>query len=312
MYSKNDATLSNKDKFDIIKNWFIQEEDGTPSKTPTVPAIAEQLINNVGKDVLSYTQLGDKRVRNIDQAFDNYDRGSYVYKLAIAINRIHPSSREFSTVGPNGERIYPISQNSFISDRIRQLSQHAKDYAKLAMQYSPYAAGSEILQISSQLPEDNVEAQFRLKAFVGIKDRNRNRGADYFGITPMEDYLAKLMMTEGLEEDSSDNMLVLPTMADKKTWYAIYSKRLRLCHGLVHSVVDSKYIDQAVYDEYEKSEQVKIDDTDKEKYKASWEFNAKKWFKQQQQLADSGDANALSVVTRIEDAQNALMKKDNV
>lgn len=307
MYSKDTANLSNKSKFDIIKSWFIQEEDGKASKTATIPAIAEQLINHAGKDSLSYTQLGDKRIRAIDQAFDNYDKGSYVYKLAIAINRIHPSSREFSTIGPNGERIYPISQNSFISDRLRQLSQHGKDYSKIAIQNSPYAAGSEILQISSQLPEDSIEAQFRLKAFVGIKDRSRNHGADYFGITPMEDYLAKLMMTEGLEKDSSDNMLVLPTMADKKTWYAIYSKKLRLCHGLVHSIMDSKYIDQAIYDEYEK-----IDATDKEKYRASWEYDAKQWFKQQQELADSGNADAISIVNRIEDAQNELMKKDNV
>jgi hypothetical protein len=120
-----------------------------------------------------------------------------MYKLAQAINTVHPSSREFSIKGPNGERIYPVSQNSFVSDRVRKMSTSGKEFSKSMTEISPYCANSLLLDIAGSYTKPlDQETHFKLNAFVGIKDVNRKKGADYFGITPMEDYIAKMIMTE--------------------------------------------------------------------------------------------------------------------
>lgn len=41
------------------------------------------------------------------------------------------------------------------------------------------------------------------------KDTRENTGDDYFGITPLADYISKMVMKH-------NNMLVFPTMADKR------------------------------------------------------------------------------------------------
>ena len=80
---------------------------------------------NSGANSLKYG--GDNRER---QLFSNFKEGTHIYKLAKAINLVHPSSKEFSIKSPNGDRIYPISQNSFVSDRIRLLSTSEGEFAK--------------------------------------------------------------------------------------------------------------------------------------------------------------------------------------
>jgi len=67
---------------------------------------------------------------------------------------------------------------------------------------------------------------FKLCVFVGLRDERTRNGNDYFGINPMEDYIAKMQMT-------FSDLMVLPTMADKKTWYAIKSKNLHLIHDIM-------------------------------------------------------------------------------
>jgi hypothetical protein len=50
--------------------------------------------------------------------------------------------------------------------------------------------------------------------------------ADYFGISTVEDYISKLILTR-------NDQMVLPTMADKKTWYSISG--LKLVHDVLTS-----------------------------------------------------------------------------
>jgi len=118
------------------------------------------------------------------------------------------------------------------------------------MMLSPYAKHSSILNIArnDQLgdrPGDNTN-KFKLNAFVGIKDTRENTGDDYFGITPLADYISKMVMKH-------NNMLVFPTMADKKTWYSISYDPLTkdaegkiLSDGLcVHDLITYNHTDEA-------------------------------------------------------------------
>ena len=59
-----------------------------------------------------------------------------------------------------------------------------------------------------------------------MKDEIENKDEDYFGITPMEDTISKMLMINGrYDADSKEfkdgGMFVLPTMADKKTFYGL-------------------------------------------------------------------------------------------
>jgi hypothetical protein len=60
----------------------------------------------------------------------------------------------------------------------------------------------------------------------------------------MEDYLMKMFITE------HDGM-TLPTMADKKTWYALFSKNIKLFHDIMLCAPLDEDIDKYIYLEYE-------------------------------------------------------------
>ena len=162
-----------------------------------------------------FLSLNKKIKRPVDQLFTGYDDNSEIVRMANAYNAMNPSTSDFSVVGPDGNMIYPISQNNFMSDAIRWLNNSSGEKA-MQLTQDPYARHSIILDIAKNMEYESlaVDDMFKLDTFVGIKDTRAKRGNDYFGITPMEDYIAKMFM---LFQDR----LVLPTMADKKTWYAI-------------------------------------------------------------------------------------------
>lgn len=170
------------------------------------------LKNSGGKDVI---KTGKTKRVPIDQLFTGYRLDTEITKMAIAYNDIYPNSSEFSVTGPGGKQIYPIGQNNQITDKIRQLNQGVGDMAA-KMRKAPYTRASIILEIAEQMRKNDnpVDDKFVIDAFVGMKDTRNNDGSDYFEITPMEDYIAKMNMT-------FNYMMTLPTMADKKTWYAI-------------------------------------------------------------------------------------------
>ena len=110
-----------------------------------------------------------------------------------------------------------------ITDRMRAINQNDNEIVEKLRSY-PYAKNSIILDIATNMhampDEVRFGGGFQIDSFVGIDDRNKQKGGDYFEITPLEDYIAKLVMT-------NEGMIILPTMADKKTWYAIKHDRLK-------------------------------------------------------------------------------------
>jgi hypothetical protein len=71
--------------------------------------------------------------------------------------------------------------------------------------------------------------KFKLHTFLALNIDESSR--DYFGITPVEDYIAKLTLT-------FNDRMILPTMSDKKTWYSISGIKM------VKDVLTSKYFDE--------------------------------------------------------------------
>lgn len=222
----------------------------TNKQTGSLSYFIDLLYKYKGKPYLETKQSKrNKDVVTVDQLFVGYSLKSPISKMAEVYAQTNPSSTDVSIKGPDGATLYPISENNEASDKLRHINDN-KDGIVEQMMLSPYAKHSSILNIArnDQLgdrPGDNTN-KFKLNAFVGIKDTRENTGDDYFGITPLADYISKMVMKH-------NNMLVFPTMADKKTWYSISYDPLTkdaegkiLSDGLcVHDLITYNHTDEA-------------------------------------------------------------------
>lgn len=257
-----DMLLANDDAVSPIQQINRLKGLLTENSTGGLGSIIGQLIKSSNKDVL--ITYGRSKERQIDEIFNNYPETSDVAKLAIAWNSVHPASAEFSVRGANGETLYPVGQNNFLTDRIVEMQQDKKFLRE--MQKSPYCRHSLLAGAASKADIKNHNTWIKINAFVGIEDANNQVGADYFGITPMEDYIAKMTMTE------LDN-IILPTMADKKTWYSFKSPNIQLSHDTILCGPVRSIINKYIYDEFGKEHPIEEGEN-----KYQWRKKARNWF----------------------------------
>lgn len=205
----------------------LKEVIADPGSSKNKSANISFFINTVFQsDKTSQVKVGKRKVaglnipgystaKNLDELYSSFSSGSEIEKMAIAYNNIHPSSRELSITGPGGKLIYPIGENNFISDTIRWINKNYDGIIK-KMQATPYAQHSKILETANTaLLEGSLgNFEFKLNVFSGMEDEKSKKGVDYFGVNSLEDVISKMFFTD-------NNMLILPTMADKKTYYAI-------------------------------------------------------------------------------------------
>jgi hypothetical protein len=142
------------------------------------------------------------------------------------------------------------------------------DYIK-NMQKSQYCKHSVIADASKQVDASNPKSKIKLNTFVGIRDANNAVGADYFGITAAEDYIAKLCMTE-------DDQIIFPTMADKKMWNSLSSENIKLTHDAMLVAPLNRDLKKHIYEAYKE-----IVPYDKTKYTSiyAWQSEANKWYR---------------------------------
>ena len=205
-------------------------------KIGSIGKIIQNIITSTGK-----SKIKSGRIEiDLDRVFSGYKNDSQIAQLARAYNECYPSPQQFSITAPDGTQRYPISENNTMSDIIRILN-HDTDQTIESLQRSEYCKHSLLLDIASQSDHETSSraGQFKLNYFVGLRDIDNSVGRDYHGITQLEDYIAKMLMT-------SKDMLVLPTMADKKTWYAISQQGLKMPHNLVS--YDNFQLDQYTMD----------------------------------------------------------------
>ena len=198
-------------KLDAFKLMFDEDEAGS----------IQYLVNYIQrfKGAQELPIEGTNETKPLHEIYNRFSLDSQISNMALAYHVVHPLSSEFSIQGPDGQMIYPISQNNTITDITRWINDNKNGIVKSLMK-SPYASNSLLLKYMQKMhklyKESEVPADQKIKvtAMVGLKDREKKDGKDYFGITPLEDYIIKLNMT-------FKNILVLPTMADKKTYYGL-------------------------------------------------------------------------------------------
>ena len=135
-----------------------------------------------------------------------YATDTFIGLAAVSYGNVHPSPEEFSVTGADGSLRYPISENNYMSDQIRWLNKNMYDKASNILN-SKYGA-------SSILARNAGKIKFKLHTLIAVEEKESQTSRDYFGISPIEDYITKLCLTNA-------DQMTLPTMSDKKTWYSI-------------------------------------------------------------------------------------------
>ena len=183
---------------------------------------------NKSIDTLYTGQTGKKGGKNV------------ISRLAQAYSVTHPAASEFSVTGPNGSMLYPFNQNNTMSDVTRRL-EYNTDGILDEMSSASQTRHSLLVQTAIENLQFNAqeEDKFHLQTFIGIKDNTVTAGNDYFQITPLEDYISKLVLT-------LDKQLIEPTMADKKTYYSLKSAALarRIPTEILYRVQDVEGTDE--------------------------------------------------------------------
>lgn len=144
-----------------------------------------------------------------DRIFNYRDPNSVINLMAIAYAETHPTSEELSVSGADGSLVFPITQNNYMSDQLRWLNTNS--YGKLQnLSNTPYCKNSLI--VKALLGKN--KPKLKLHTLIAVNDAVTDTSRDYFGISPLEDYITKMVLAE-------NDRLILPTMSDKKTWYSI-------------------------------------------------------------------------------------------
>ena len=237
------------------------------SKVGSIQYVIEGIVENEGQQTVTHS--GSKYERALDEAFSEYAADSHIGILALAWSAVHPSSQEFSVKDANNNRLYPINLNSYISDRVRSMNNRRSGYIQ-RMQKSSYCRHSIIAEAAEKVNAKDPKSKIKLNTFVGIRDVNNAVGADYFGITAAEDYIAKLCMTE-------NDQIIFPTMADKKTWNSLSSDNITLTHDVMVVRPLEKDLRKHIFEEYRL---IKPYDPEQYTSESVWNYEARKWYRE--------------------------------
>ena len=199
---------------------IMQDPKATKEKSANIAFFVNTVFKatNVPQIKLRKKALTDLVIKNFQpKALDElyYGFSGEMEKMAIAYNNVHPSARELSITGPGGKLVYPIGENNFMSDITRWINKNYGDFVN-KLSETTYAKNSKILDVARIILRTGKQGdlEFKLNVYVGMEDEKLKKGVDYFGINAMEDVISKMLL-------SDNNMIVLPTMADKKTYYVL-------------------------------------------------------------------------------------------
>lgn len=175
-------------------------------------SLTKSILNNINiaaiRGTSSIKSRSGETARTFDRIFTSRKPDAQINLMAIAWGRTHPSPEEFSVTGADGNLVYPITENNYMSDQIRWLKYNLNGKREL-LGKNPYSANSLLLQSINS----NADL-IKLNTYLNLEENLQSTNRDYFGISPIEDYLSK--MTFGF-----NNHLFCPTMSDKKTWHTI-------------------------------------------------------------------------------------------
>jgi hypothetical protein len=224
-------------------------------------------------ETLTQIRKGKVEIKPFHEAFNN----EYIIgKFAEAQATVHSSSNESSVLSADNNKAYKYSQNNMISDTIRALNSEVDGF-----KYNEYVdklLGTTYNKSSLILNAIKNGRKLTLHTFsTMIEEGTSDTGREYTGLTVIEDFLAKMTYLR-------NDFLILPTLADKATYYTI--RGAKLFHKPISISPDGKSVqlDTSIlfhFDEYLKSEWEAIkdfylDSTVDNAGKVTWAFDHKR------------------------------------
>ena len=190
------------DSFDGIKRW-LQARD-----TSSIYPFLSQLEQFISKSGVVNKKLISK----------GYTNTGFVKELGNALGSYNRLQVQQMSLGLNGKKLYPVSQNSSISHIVSQLNtlNPENDLIHILMNYNyvyddsdGFPKGSILLK---QILDKNNKPHFNLYTYIGFKTDNRgDSGVEYSDQSTIDDYVAKMAMLQ-------NGYWVSSTLADKGTW----------------------------------------------------------------------------------------------
>lgn len=193
-----------------------------------------QFLNNiVVNNQLNVTDDNKFYVGSLPVALDLiYTKFAFTSNLANWQYRYKQATTQLSVKGSSDNLKYLISQNNFLTDSTRDFNKRGPQFQLISSGTDPYIystrvdpnTGQSIWAGSFVLNGllNNDQAQVELQLFDGFRTDNKgDYGADYFQITNDEDMLCKMRFL-------MDNTLTGPTMSDKKSYYGVHLKGIRI------------------------------------------------------------------------------------
>lgn len=174
----------------------------------------------IGDDAESFTQLlTNKGIDNVQSFIDKlnnivsdsgvlyednikkaYCECGFVSNLAANTSRYRRNHLESMTLGLNGKKLYPVSQNNTVSFIVNQLNTRDSEnptirtlmkYGYNLMEDGPFSQGSIILEHIL----NNKQFDIHMATYIGSRTDNRNDvGSEYKEEPIVDDYMAKLSM----------------------------------------------------------------------------------------------------------------------
>lgn len=193
-----------------------------------------QFLNNiVVNNQLNVTDDNKFYVGSLPVALDLiYTKFAFTSNLANWQYRYKQATTQLSVKGSGDNLKYLISQNNFLTDSTRDFNKRGPQFQLISSGTDPYVYSTRIDPNTGQSIWagsfvlngllNNVQAQVELQLFDGFRTDNKgDYGADYFQITNDEDILCKIRFL-------MDNTLTGPTMSDKKSYYGVHLKGIRI------------------------------------------------------------------------------------
>ena len=170
----------------------------------------ESILKSIAKDnTIDQISLYDKTFKPSEV----WNNNGFAKELANNYAEVHATDSSLSSIGPDGNSYYMVSQNNFAKDRVNELvnDKEVRDQLRSVV----YNQNSILLRAAEQ------GANLKVETFINFKDNTStyDAGRDYFGITDREDYLAKMSFVQ-------KDKIIFPTVADKKTYHMISGVKL--------------------------------------------------------------------------------------
>lgn len=226
-------------------NYMLVEKYGSAG----AEALLKMLTStNVEDSMTTFIQFLDNIVKNneLNVTNDNkfyvgyqpvaldliYTKFAFTSNLANWQYRYKQATTQLSVKGSGDNLKYLISQNNFLTDSTRDFNKKGPQFQLISSGTDPYIYSTRIDPNTGQSIWagsfvlngllNNAQAQVELQLFDGFRTDNKgDYGADYFQITNDEDILCKMRFL-------IDNTLTGPTMSDKKSYYGVHLKGIRI------------------------------------------------------------------------------------